>query len=78
MGEIELENVSLSDIVNITTVFNTWTADEKYSVGKSENLGQPIESKLSKKVKALSQFSVVFMESTLSFEHFENKDEPHS
>ena len=33
---------------------------------------------LSEKPKTLSQFFTAFLESTLNFEHFEIKNEPHS
>ena len=55
-----------------------WTGDEKYSIGKRENLLQPIETHLLKKLKNLSQFFVAFLKVTLNFEHFKQKYEPHS
>ena len=51
--------------------FNTWTADEKYSFGKRENLPQPIDFQLSKKLKSFSQFFIAFLKSTSNFQHFE-------
>ena len=43
-----------------------------------ENLPQPIQMIFSKKLKIFSQFLTVFLKSTFSFKHFENKDECHS
>ena len=33
---------------------------------------------LSEKLKSFSQFFIALLESSLNFEHFEKKDEPHS
>ena len=50
IGEIELENVSLSNTSNLRTV-NTLTADNKYSLRNRENSQQRIQKQLSKKEK---------------------------
>ena len=47
------------------------TPDESYFLGNKENLRQPIQMKLSKKLKVFSQFFNVFLKSTFNFEHFE-------
>ena len=57
---------------------NTLTADDKYSLLNRDNLMQPIPTPLSQKHKAFSQFFLVSSKSTLNFEHFQKKDDPHS
>ena len=56
---------------------NTLAADEKYPVLNRENLTIPIQMQLSQKQKTFSQFFAAFLKSTLNFEHFEKKDDPH-
>ena len=56
----------------------TLTADDKYSLLNRDNLTQPIWTELSKKQTAFSQLLVAFWKSTLNFEHFHKKDDPHS
>ena len=57
---------------------NTLTADGKYSLLNRDNLTQSIQTLLSQKPKAFSQFFSSFLKSTLNFEHFQKKDDPHS
>ena len=57
---------------------NTLTTDDKYSLLNRDNLRQPIRTTLSQKHKAFSQFFLDFSKSTLNFEHFQKKDDPHS
>ena len=57
---------------------NTLTADDKYSLLNRDKLPQPIRTQLSQKHKAFSQFFFAFSKSTLNFEHFQKKDDPHS
>ena len=57
---------------------NTFTADDKYSLLNRDNLAQPIWTELSKKQTAFSQLLLAFWKSTLNFEHFQRKDDPHS
>ena len=57
---------------------NTLTADDKYCLLNRDNLTQPIWTELSKKQTAFSQLLVAFWKSTLNFEHFQKKDDPHS
>ena len=57
---------------------NTLTADDKYSLLNRDNLTQPIRTELSQKETAFSQFLLAVSKSTLNFEHFEKKDDPHS
>ena len=56
----------------------TLTEDEKYSLLYRENLTQPIQILLSQKQKTFSNFFPAFLKSTLNFEHFQKKDDPHS
>ena len=56
----------------------TLTDDEKYSLLYRENLTQPIQILLSQKRKTFSQLFFEFSKSTLNFEHFQTKDDPHS
>ena len=57
---------------------NTLTADDKYSPLNRDNLTQPIRTQLSQKQQTFSDFFLAFSKSTLNFEHFEKKDDPHS
>ena len=56
----------------------TLTDDEKYSLLYRENLMQAIQILLSEKRNLFSQFFSAFLKSTLNFEHFQKKDDPHS
>ena len=56
----------------------TLTDDDKYSLLYRENLMQPIQILLSEKRKTFSQFLSAFLKSTLNFEHFQKKDDPHT
>ena len=57
---------------------NTFTADYKYSFPNRDNLMQPIQILLSQKRKHHSRFFFAFFKSTLNFEDFQKKDDPHS
>ena len=50
---------------------NTLTTYGKYSLLNRDNLSEPIQMQLSKKLSAL-------LECRSKFEHFEQKDDPHS
>ena len=54
------------------------TDDEKYSLLYKDNLTQPIRILLSQKQKTFSEFFSAFLKSTLNFEYFQKKDDPHS
>ena len=56
----------------------TLTDDEKYCLLYRHNLTQPIHITLSEKTKTFSQFSSAVSNSTLNFEYFKKKDDPHS
>ena len=57
---------------------NTLTDDDKYSLLYRDNLTQPIQILLSQKQKTFSEFFSAFSKSTLNFEHFQKKYDPHS
>ena len=57
---------------------NTLTADGKYRVQYCQNLQLPIQNQLCGKRTTFSEFFVSFVESTLNFKHFEEKDDRHS
>ena len=56
---------------------NTLTADDKYSLLNRHNLTQQNRTQLCQKQKAFSQFFLTFSKSTLDFEDFEKRDDPH-
>ena len=56
----------------------TMTDNEKYSLLYRHNLTQPIHIPLSQKQKTFSQFFSAFLKSTLNFEYFQKKHDPHS
>ena len=57
---------------------NTMSADGKYSLLDRDNLRQRIQMLLSPKQKTFSPFFSSFLKSSLNFEHFLKKDDPHS
>ena len=57
---------------------NTLSADDKYSFLNRDNLGQPIQMQLSQKPKKKFLYFSTFSKSSLNFEHFQKKDDPHS
>ena len=57
---------------------NTLIAYDKYSLDNRDNLTEPIQILLSQKLKTSSQFFSAFLKSSLNFEHFQKKDDPHS
>ena len=65
-------------IDKILTLFvNTVTADDKYSLLKRDNLTQPIQMQLSKK-NFFSEILSQLLKSSLNFENFQKKNDPHS
>ena len=56
---------------------NTLSADGKYSLLNRDNLTQPIQMQLSRKQKTFSDFFSAFLKSSLNFEHFLKKGDPH-
>ena len=57
---------------------NTLTEDDEYSLLHRDNLTQPIKILLSQKQKNFSHFFSAFSKSTLDFDHFQQKYDPHS
>ena len=57
---------------------STLTAVDKYSLPNRHNLTQPIQILLSQKQKTCSGFFSQFLKSTLNFEYFQKKDDPHT
>ena len=57
---------------------NTLTDDDKYSLLYRDNLMQPIQILISQKKKTFSEIFPAFLKSTLNFDHFQTKDDPHS
>ena len=65
-------------ICKISRLFiNTLSADGKYSLLNRDNLTQPIQIQLSRKQKSFSDFFSTFLKSSLNFEHFLKKGDPH-
>ena len=54
------------------------TEDEKYCLLYRDSLTQPIQIILSQKKKTFSEFFSTFLKATLNFDHFQQKDDPHS
>ena len=54
------------------------TGRDKYSLRNRDTLEQPFQMQLSQKQEIFSQFFFEFLKSTLTFEHFPKKLEPHS
>ena len=69
---------SLLLICKILRLFvNTVTAVDKYSLLNRDKLTQPIQIQLSQKQKNSSNFLSRFLKSSLNFERFKKKDDPH-
>ena len=70
---------SLLVICNILRLFsNTSSADGRYSLLNTDDLTQPIQMRVSQRQRTFSRFFLAFLTSSLNFEHFEKKNEPHS
>ena len=69
MKRIKFEKVTLSDMQNLKTIFNTFTVYDKHSVLNREYLKPPIDMQLAQKQKAFSEFVFAFLKSRLNFEH---------
>ena len=66
-------------ICKISRLFpNTLSPDGKYSLPNRDNLTQPIQMQLSQKQKTFYEYFCAFLKSSLNFEHFHKKDDPHS
>ena len=56
---------------------NTLVADEKFPVLNRDNLTIPIQMQLSQKQKRFSQFFASILKSSLNFNYFAKKYDPH-
>ena len=56
---------------------NTLTAVYNYSRSNTDKLPLPVRMQLPEKLETFSPFFIAFLESSLNFEHFEKKHEPH-
>ena len=74
---MDLQKVSVSDKQNLKPFTNRLSADGKYSLLNRDNLMQPIQMQLYRKQKTFSDFFSAFLKSSLNFEHFFKKDDPH-
>ena len=57
---------------------NALTARDKYSLRNGDNLREPNQMQLSEKEENFSELFFELLESTLNFEHFPTKEDPHS
>ena len=55
-----------------------FTADDKYSLLKRDNLLQHFQIQLSEKRKTFSEFFYTVSKFKFNLEHFQKKDDPHS
>ena len=53
------------------------TGRDKYSLRNRDNLQQPFQMRLSQKQEIFFEFFFAFLKSTLNFEHFLKKEQPH-
>ena len=74
----DLENISFSNVLNLSVLRNTLSANDKHPVWAFENLLSPIQMTLSLKRKAFVDSFVPFLESTSNFKRFEKKYDRHS
>ena len=74
----DLEYISLSNVLNLTVLRNTSTANDKHPVRDLENLWSRIQMTLSLKRKTFVDSFVRFLESTSNFKSFEKKYDRHS
>ena len=70
---MELQKSLLETWKLFSRFFNTFTADDKYSLISRDNWMQTIQKHLSQKQKIFSEFFSAFFESALNFEHFQKK-----
>ena len=57
---------------------HTLTDDDNYCLLYRDNLMQPIQIQLSQKKNTCSKLFSPFLKSTLNFEDFQQKDDPHN
>ena len=73
-----LENISFSNVLNLSVLRNTLTANDKHPVWDFENYLSPIQMTQSLKRKTFADSFVRFLESGSNFESFEKKYDRHS
>ena len=70
---MELQKSLLETWKFFSCFFNTFTADEEYSLISRDNWMQTIQMHLSQKQKLLSEFFAAFFEFALNFKHLQKK-----
>ena len=70
---MELQQSLLETWKFFSRFFNTFTADDKYSLISRGNWMQTIQMHLSQKQKIFSDFFSAFFESALIYEHFQKR-----
>ena len=70
---MELQKSLLETWNFFSRFFNTFTADDKYSLISRDNRSHTIQMPLSQNQKIFSEFFSAFLESALNFEHFQKK-----
>ena len=70
---MELQKSLLETSKFFSLFFNTFTADDKYSLISRYNSMQTIQMHLSQKQKIFSEVFSAFFETALNFEHFRKK-----
>ena len=70
---MELQKSLLETWNFFSRFFNTFTADDKYSLISRDNWMQTIQKHLSQKQNIFSQFLSALFESALNLEHFQKK-----
>ena len=78
MNALHLENVSLSDMQNLRTVFQSLTPDDKDSLPNRDNLLQQLQMQLSQREKSFSELFFAFLKSKFNFDHFGKKGHSHN
>ena len=68
---MELQTSLLETWKFFSRFFNTFTADDKYSLISRDNWMQTIQMHLPQKQKLLSEFFAAFFEFALNFQHFQ-------
>ena len=53
------------------------TADYEYSRSNTDKLSLPVQTQLPEELETFSPLFIAFLESSLNFQQFEEKDEPH-
>ena len=70
---------SLLVICKILRLFvNIQSSDDKYSLLNRDNLRESIQIQLSLKERTFTEFFSAILRSSINFEHFQKKDDPHS